>query len=146
MTIYSPARPPSQPGLACLGKWQIEFEYGGRWENPLMGWTSTSDPLANVGYSHLTFDTREAAERFASNQGWTYVVAKEPNTHSRLKRHTRWFDYGSVYSTKRAGLPLDPPQFSDPSAGYRGAKGKYTTKGSFTLEKGGMKVNADAKK
>lgn len=111
-----------------------------------MGWNSTADPLANVGYSHLTFDSRAAAERFAKEQGWSFVVAKDPNEHSRLKRHTRWVDYGSVYSTKRAGIPLDPAQYSDPSAGYRGCKGKFTAKGSYELAKEGMLVDGVAGK
>lgn len=45
-----------------------------RWENPLMGWTSTGDPYANVGDAGLGFDSEEAAKYFAQNHGWDYVV------------------------------------------------------------------------
>ena len=45
-----------------------------RWENPLMGWTSTGDPYANVGESALTFDSEEAAKAFAERHGWQYEV------------------------------------------------------------------------
>lgn len=45
-----------------------------RWENPLMGWTSTGDPYANVGDSALSFDSEEAAKAFAEKHGWEYVV------------------------------------------------------------------------
>lgn len=45
-----------------------------RWENPLMGWTSTGDPYANVGDSALAFDSEEAAKSFAERHGWDYVV------------------------------------------------------------------------
>ena len=45
-----------------------------RWENPLMGWTSTGDPYANVGDSALSFDSEESAKAFAERHGWDYVV------------------------------------------------------------------------
>lgn len=45
-----------------------------RWENPLMGWTSTGDPYANVGDAALSFDSEEAAKAFAERHGWEYVV------------------------------------------------------------------------
>jgi NADH dehydrogenase (ubiquinone) Fe-S protein 4 len=45
-----------------------------RWENPLMGWTSTGDPYANVGEAGLTFDSAESAKEFAEKHGWSYVV------------------------------------------------------------------------
>ncbi|KAF3946577.1 hypothetical protein CMV_027168, partial [Castanea mollissima] len=48
----------------------------GRWENPLMGWTSTGDPYANVGDAAMSFDSEEAAKSFAERHGWDYVVKK----------------------------------------------------------------------
>ncbi|KAF2294733.1 hypothetical protein GH714_015796 [Hevea brasiliensis] len=47
-----------------------------RGENPLMGWTSTGDPYANVGDAGLSFDSEEAARAFAERHGWEYVVRK----------------------------------------------------------------------
>ncbi|RWV86931.1 hypothetical protein BHE74_00045325 [Ensete ventricosum] len=44
------------------------------WENPLMGWTSTGDPYANVGDAALAFDSEEAAKAFAEKYGWDFVV------------------------------------------------------------------------
>jgi hypothetical protein len=49
-----------------------------RWENPLMGWTSTGDPYAHVGDSALGFDSEEAAKAFAERHGWEYVVCVYP--------------------------------------------------------------------
>lgn len=49
-------------------KWRREEE---RWSNPLMGWTSTADPMSNVV---LDFDSREDAIAFAERNGWTYEV------------------------------------------------------------------------
>lgn len=48
-----------------------------RWENPLMGWTSTGDPYSNVGDAGLCFDSEEAARSFAERHGWQYMVRVE---------------------------------------------------------------------
>ncbi|KAL0747132.1 hypothetical protein Bca101_029134 [Brassica carinata] len=100
--IYSPARTATQQGSGKLGKWKINFlstlksqtfflpsisfvisyesnDMFVRWENPLMGWTSTGDPYANVGDSALSFDSEDAAKSFADRHGWDYTV-KKPKT------------------------------------------------------------------
>ncbi|KAI3758563.1 hypothetical protein L6452_06130 [Arctium lappa] len=71
--IYSPARTASQQGSGKVGKWKINFLSTQKWENPLMGWTSTGDPYANVGDAGLSFDSEEAAKAFAEKHGWEYV-------------------------------------------------------------------------
>jgi hypothetical protein len=58
--IYSPGRTATQQGSGKLGKWKINFVSTQKWENPLMGWTSTGDPYANVGESGLYFKRRAA--------------------------------------------------------------------------------------
>ena len=45
-----------------------------RWENPLIGWTSTADPLDNVGRATLCFHTQQDAEDFCRKHGWQYEV------------------------------------------------------------------------
>nr|GLL38989.1 NADH dehydrogenase [ubiquinone] iron-sulfur protein 4, mitochondrial [Ipomoea trifida] len=77
--IYSPARTASQQGSGKVGRWKINFLSTQKWENPLMGWTSTGDPYANVGDAALTFDSEEAAKSFAERHGWEYTV-KKPHT------------------------------------------------------------------
>lgn len=74
VVIYSPARSATQQGAGKVGKWKINFLSTQKWENPLMGWTSTGDPYANLGEAGLTFDTEEAARSFAERHGWQYVV------------------------------------------------------------------------
>ncbi|XP_074279214.1 NADH dehydrogenase [ubiquinone] iron-sulfur protein 4, mitochondrial-like [Silene latifolia] len=76
VVIYSPARSASQQGAGKVGRWKINFLSTQKWENPLMGWTSTGDPYANVGESALTFESEEAAKAFARKHGWQYVVKK----------------------------------------------------------------------
>ncbi|XP_021889594.1 NADH dehydrogenase [ubiquinone] iron-sulfur protein 4, mitochondrial-like [Carica papaya] len=45
-----------------------------RWKNPLIGWTSTGDPYANVSKVVLSFDSEEAATAFAEKHGWEYMA------------------------------------------------------------------------
>uniref|UniRef100_A0A1D1XFJ9 NADH dehydrogenase [ubiquinone] iron-sulfur protein 4, mitochondrial n=1 Tax=Anthurium amnicola TaxID=1678845 RepID=A0A1D1XFJ9_9ARAE len=75
--IYSPARTATQQGSGKVGRWKINFMSTQKWENPLMGWTSTGDPYANVGDAALSFDSAEAAAAFSEKHGWDYVVKKQ---------------------------------------------------------------------
>jgi len=65
--IFKPA-----PGVqnatnpSLVWKMQWEDERTERWINPLMGWTSTRDPLTNT---QLEFSSSEEAARFARNNG-----------------------------------------------------------------------------
>lgn len=51
--------------------WRLSWKTEERWTNPLMGWTSTADPLSNA---ELKFETAEQAERFATKMGWPCEV------------------------------------------------------------------------
>lgn len=55
-----------QSGVNNTKKWKMEFDTRERWENPLMGWASTADPLSNMV---LTFRTKEDAVSFAEKNG-----------------------------------------------------------------------------
>ncbi|KAK9285275.1 hypothetical protein L1049_024465 [Liquidambar formosana] len=76
VVIYSPARTATQQGSGKVGRWKINFMSTHKWENPLMGWTSTGDPYANVGDAGMGFDSEETAKSFAERHGWEYVVKK----------------------------------------------------------------------
>ena len=39
--IFKPAKNAMQSGTANIKRWRMEFETRERWENPLMGWSST---------------------------------------------------------------------------------------------------------
>uniref|UniRef100_A0ABI7XQV5 NADH dehydrogenase [ubiquinone] iron-sulfur protein 4, mitochondrial n=1 Tax=Felis catus TaxID=9685 RepID=A0ABI7XQV5_FELCA len=71
--IFVPARNNMQSGVNNTKKWKMEFDTRERWENPLMGWASTADPLSNMV---LTFSTKEDAAAFAEKneelKNWTY--------------------------------------------------------------------------
>jgi ETC complex I subunit conserved region len=64
-----------------------------RWQNPLIGWTSTGDPMEHVARSALNFRSKEEAVAFAEKQGFNPVV-REPQRRrpDRLKRYAGYGD------------------------------------------------------
>ena len=45
-----------QSGSKYNEQWQITWKTENRWTNPLMGYTSTNDPMSNVKVSIVSFD------------------------------------------------------------------------------------------
>lgn len=81
--IYQPARSAMQSGAARSRHWILEYAPGApRTIDPLMGWTSSSDPLAQV---RMVFDSREAAERYARDNGIPFTVSA-PKRRQPVKR------------------------------------------------------------
>lgn len=91
--IYSPARTATQQGSGKVGKWKINFLSTQKWENPLMGWTSTGDPYANVGEAGLSFDSEAAARAFTEKHGWEYVVKKHHTPLLKIKSYSDNFKW-----------------------------------------------------
>ncbi|XP_027206215.2 NADH:ubiquinone oxidoreductase subunit 18 [Dermatophagoides pteronyssinus] len=77
--IYKPAKNAMQSGTFDTQNWKIDFENRARWENPLMGWTSTGDPNSNL---YLWFPTKEDAIAYCERNGYYYEVDE---THERRK-------------------------------------------------------------
>ncbi|XP_012263318.2 NADH dehydrogenase [ubiquinone] iron-sulfur protein 4, mitochondrial [Athalia rosae] len=73
--IYEPAKNAMQSGTNNLNMWQMDFDTRERWENPLMGWTSSGDPHSNL---KLEFQTKDEAIALCEKMGWRYYVQK-PN-------------------------------------------------------------------
>uniref|UniRef100_A0AC11EI55 NADH:ubiquinone oxidoreductase subunit S4 n=1 Tax=Ovis aries TaxID=9940 RepID=A0AC11EI55_SHEEP len=69
--IFVPARNNMQSGVNNTKKWKMEFDTRERWENPLMGWASTADPLSNLV---LTFSTKEDAIAFAEKNVFGHAI------------------------------------------------------------------------
>lgn len=51
--------------------WVLHWKVEERWSNPLMGWTSTADPLSNL---EIKFETSDQAVAFATKNGWKYEL------------------------------------------------------------------------
>ncbi|ODM90147.1 NADH dehydrogenase [ubiquinone] iron-sulfur protein 4, mitochondrial [Orchesella cincta] len=72
--IFKPAKNAMQSGTANISRWRMEFETRERWENPLMGWSSSGDPLSNM---NVDFAEKEEAIAFCEKNGWPCFV-EEP--------------------------------------------------------------------
>lgn len=60
-----------QSGDSQSYQWQLTWKHGQRWNNPLMGWSSTNDPQAQV---KLSFDSEDDAVAYAKRNGWKYEL------------------------------------------------------------------------
>lgn len=91
-TVYisSAARSAMQAGRLHEGVWRIDFDVQARWENPLMGWTSSRDPMQGL---LLKFPTQEAAIHFAQRQGWRWQVARPQEASWKRKAYADNFTY-----------------------------------------------------
>lgn len=69
--IFKPAKNAMQSGTAGIKRWRMEFDNRERWENNLMGWSSTADPLSNT---NIDFADKEEAVAFANKNGWAYML------------------------------------------------------------------------
>ena len=83
VVIYSPAKNAMQSGVGKLGKWKMMVDKRDRWENPLMGWSSTADPLNHV-FRYIKFDAVEDAIAFAEKHGFEYVI-EERKMKAKMK-------------------------------------------------------------
>lgn len=95
--IYQPAKTAMQSGTAKTHGWVLEFaQASAREVDPLMGWTSSDDMTSQV---RLRFDSREAAEAYATANGIDFEVQE---LHSR-KANIRPRGYGENFATDRKG-------------------------------------------
>ena len=93
--IYQPAKTAMQSGTAKTHQWVLEFAPAeARNVDPLMGWTGSGDTQSQV---RLRFESREAAEAYATEKGIAYDVtlphARKPNIRPR--------GYGENFATDR---------------------------------------------
>ncbi|KAK3097008.1 hypothetical protein FSP39_005554 [Pinctada imbricata] len=87
--IYVPTKNAMQSGVYGTRRWKIEFDTRERWENPLMGWTSSGDPLSNL---NCEFNSKEDAITFVEKNGWKYYV-EERKEMKQLRK-----SYGANFS------------------------------------------------
>ncbi|KAM7507213.1 hypothetical protein LguiA_017666 [Lonicera macranthoides] len=102
VVIFSPARSATQQGSGKLGKWKINFVSTQKWENPLMGWTSTGDPYAHVGDSAMGFDSEQDAIGFAERHGWDYTVKKRQTPLLKVRAYADNFKWKGPPPTQEA--------------------------------------------
>lgn len=83
--IYRPSPNPMQSGKARCGEWIVEFEpHLKPGIDPLMGWTSSADPLQQV---RMPFPGQEEAIAFCRRQNLAFDVERP----AIRKRHPRTY-------------------------------------------------------
>lgn len=87
--IFKLSKNAMQSGTNNIQKWRLEFDAWERWENRLMGWTSTGDPLSNT---IVEFSELEDAIAYCEKNQWNFEV-EYPQKLRRLKK-----SYGANYS------------------------------------------------
>lgn len=82
--IYVPSKNAMQSGTDNTLSWQMSFDTRERWENPLMGWSSTGDPLSNM---KLDFSSKDEAINFCEKNGWQWYVDEPAPKITREKSY-----------------------------------------------------------
>lgn len=94
--IYQPARTAMQSGEARTKDWVLEFEpQSGETRDPLMGWTSSSDMLAQV---RLEFDSKDDAIAYATRNGLAFTVSEPKPRRAIHKSYADNFKFGRIGS------------------------------------------------
>ncbi|MBF9034981.1 ETC complex I subunit [Rhodobacterales bacterium HKCCE2091] len=95
--IYQPAKTAMSSGQARTNVWYLDFEPAERRDiDPLMGWTSSSDMESQV---RLRFDTLEAAQEYAKDNGIDAVVVRPKKRRPNIRPR----GYGENFATDRRG-------------------------------------------
>ncbi|PXF46858.1 NADH dehydrogenase [ubiquinone] iron-sulfur protein 4, mitochondrial [Gracilariopsis chorda] len=104
--IFRPAKVATQQGRGSITQmWKMTFEKiegDDRWTNPLMGWTSTGDPLSNMG---MAFPTKEAAIQYAERNGYGFTVVEPAQEKPHLKPIAP-FKRAMVHHWRHSGTPV----------------------------------------
>ena len=97
--IFRPAKNAMQSGTHGVKRWKIEFEARQRWENNLMGWASSGDPLSNM---LVEFGSKEDAIAFVEKNGWDYFIEEAAEKTPKTKSYANNFAWNkrSRKSTK----------------------------------------------
>ncbi|RWS23228.1 NADH dehydrogenase [ubiquinone] iron-sulfur protein 4-like protein, partial [Leptotrombidium deliense] len=83
--IFKPSKNAMQSGTYNVQSWMIEFENRERWENQLIGWGSSGDPLSNID-GWLRFTTKEDAIKFCEKNQWHYFIDEPEVTKRPIKK------------------------------------------------------------
>jgi hypothetical protein len=94
--IFKPAKTAMQSGEARTKDWVLEFEpQSPETRDPLMGWTSSSDTLAQV---RLEFETKDEAMAYATRNGLAYTVVEPKPRRAIRKSYADNFKFGRLGS------------------------------------------------
>ena len=100
-------------------QYMITWDNQERWMNPLMGWTSSADPMSNV---RLPFDSKEDAIAFAERNGWKYKVRaatkmQDAENYGRIKYAQVFLSNKISEAIKESGGKMGKKIFAYPGYG-----------------------------
>jgi len=90
--IYVPAKNVMQSGTHGKNKWRLRWDTQQRYENPLMGWASTGDPLSNL---QLSFSSPQHAINYCVKYGFEYQVIEPKKISKKRKMYGDNFAWSS---------------------------------------------------
>ena len=90
--IFIPAKNVMQSGTHGKNRWRLKWDTQERYENPLMGWASSCDPLSNL---HLSFDSPESAIAYCVKHGFEYEVVQPKKVSKKRKSYGDNFAWSS---------------------------------------------------
>lgn len=88
--ISKPSKNVMQSGTSSLNTWRVEFNSTKRWENDLMGWTSSADPVSNL---ILNFPNRESAVEYCEKNQLQWYVDEQQERKVRRKSYADNFSW-----------------------------------------------------
>ena len=92
--ISRPAKTAMQSGQAKSQRWLLDWEpAAAKSVDPLMGWTSTTDAMAQV---RLWFDSKEEAIAYAERKGLDYRVVEPKDKTAKTLSYSDNFKYGRI--------------------------------------------------
>jgi NADH dehydrogenase ubiquinone Fe-S protein 4 len=82
VVIYQPSKNAMQSGRnASESMWHMEYlGTQNRWDNPLMGWTSSRDPVSRL---KMEFESKQEAQDYCEGYGISYVVHDKTEERAR---------------------------------------------------------------
>ena len=82
--IYIPTKTALQSGKGKIKNWILKFKTKDTKTNPLMGWESGEDTLAEV---ILEFSSKEKAIKYAKNNNIDYEISEPQNSEFIIKSY-----------------------------------------------------------
>ena len=83
--IFQKTKAVNQSGSAHDGQWVLEFEsHAPKRPDPLTGWSGGADTQAQVS---LSFDSLEAAKRYADKYGIVYHIVPPAERKMRIRAY-----------------------------------------------------------
>ncbi|XKL59867.1 hypothetical protein PGB90_000883 [Kerria lacca] len=79
-----------QSGTNNTNVWVLQFDTRQRWENNLIGWVSSGDPLSNL---QLHFNTLEEAIAFCKKNCYPYFIEQEKSIAPKKKSYAYNFSW-----------------------------------------------------